>query len=69
MYYQGGRAMKWLLSITAVIGLALVGLALTARRGESVMDKQLTQTTTVGAIPAIDAAAPAKFETATFAAG
>jgi len=68
MYKQGGRAMKWLLSITAVLGLAFVGLALTARRGESVMDKQLTQTT-VNAIPAIDAAAPAKFETATFAAG
>jgi len=60
--------MKWLLTIAAALGLVLVGLAVTARRGESAMDKQL-QTTTVAAIPAIDAAAPTQFETATFAAG
>lgn len=59
---------RWLLPITAAAVLALLAVVFTARRGESAMGNQAQQTT-VGAIPAIDAAAPAQFKTATFAAG
>jgi negative regulator of sigma E activity len=60
--------MKWLLPITAVAVIVLLAVVFTARRGESAMGNQIQQATT-GAIPAIDAAAPAQYETATFAAG
>jgi len=60
--------MRWLLPITAAAVLVLLAVVVTARRGESAMGNNAQQTT-AGAIPAIDAAAPAQFQTATFAAG
>ena len=60
--------MRWLVVITAAAGIALLAVALAARRSDSAMDIRAQQTA-AGAIPAIDAAAPAQFSTAAFAAG
>lgn len=61
--------MKWLVVITAAVSMALLMVVFAARRGESVMENPVQQAAGAGAIPAIDAAAPAQFKTATFAAG
>lgn len=61
--------MKWLGVITMVTVTLLLGLAISAQQDDGKMDEQVQSTIQSRAIPAIDAAAPQDFSTATFAAG
>jgi hypothetical protein len=61
--------MKWLGPIALVICVGLLGLAIAARQDKQEMDDQIQSTLDTRAIPAIDAAAPEHYSTATFAAG